>query len=34
MEASQDGILPRQAAIKLATRRIERAITYKRWGIF
>jgi glutamate dehydrogenase (NAD(P)+) len=34
VEAKQDGILPRQAAINLATRRVERAMTYKRWGIF
>lgn len=34
MEAGRDGILPRQAAVNLATRRIERAMGYKRWGIF
>ncbi|MGV1100873.1 Glu/Leu/Phe/Val family dehydrogenase [Thiovibrio sp. JS02] len=33
-EAEQEGILPRQAAVNLATRRVEKAMTYKRWGIF
>jgi glutamate dehydrogenase (NAD(P)+) len=34
MEASQGGLLPRQAAINLATRRVERAMSCKRWRIF
>jgi len=34
VEAKQEGILPRQAAINLATRRVEKAMTYKRWRIF
>lgn len=34
VEAIQDGILPRQAAINLATRRVKRAMSFKRWGIF
>ncbi len=33
-EAKQQGILPRQAAVNLATRRVEKAMAYKRWGIF
>ncbi|MFH2123494.1 MAG: Glu/Leu/Phe/Val dehydrogenase [Pseudomonadota bacterium] len=34
VEADQQGILPRQAAVNLATRRVKRAMSFKRWGIF
>lgn len=33
-EAKRDGVLPRQAAINMATRRVQRAMGFKRWGIF
>jgi glutamate dehydrogenase (NAD(P)+) len=33
-EARQAGILPRQAALHLAQRRIMKAMELKRWGIF
>jgi glutamate dehydrogenase/leucine dehydrogenase len=31
-EATQQGILPRQAAVALAERRVRRAMTYRRWS--
>jgi glutamate dehydrogenase (NAD(P)+) len=33
-EAKEKGVLPRQAALALATRRVRRAMSFRRWSIF
>jgi glutamate dehydrogenase (NAD(P)+) len=33
-EAKRENILPREAAIRLATMRVRKAMKFKRWGIF
>jgi glutamate dehydrogenase (NAD(P)+) len=33
-ESRQRNILPRQAAVELSQRRVERAMGYRRWSIF
>jgi glutamate dehydrogenase (NAD(P)+) len=32
--AKEEGILPREAAVELATERVTRAMTYRRWSLF
>jgi glutamate dehydrogenase (NAD(P)+) len=35
LDAVRDkGVLPREAAIDIATQRVRRAIGFKRWGLF
>jgi glutamate dehydrogenase (NAD(P)+) len=33
-ESKRDGILPREAAVRLATKQLKRAMSFKRWSIF
>jgi glutamate dehydrogenase (NAD(P)+) len=33
-EAQRGGVPPRQAALRLATERVQRAMTYRRWGLY